>query len=181
MNTLAFPTATKSATTFELIPNTIKVGGNRIFLFYIMVLFPLLITSAIFYNAFELRGTTLLAACIISLVVLANIYFFYIRSKTQSKHVTLSFEFGEITLSQNGQVLNSVELEDIEYKQLNWGMDESLPAIQITGKGFPKLCIGYTKSSLSWSEMETTKDCTDFLVSSENEWKQLLKVLAKAK
>ena len=180
INSIVFSTTT-TMNTFSLKTNALKTGINRIFLFYTMVLFPLLAICILLYNVFEISNNGMMTATFITLAGLISVFLFYIKSQTKQKSLTLQFNKNEIKVSKGVQVIHCIKLKDLKYEKINWGIEEGkrLAAIQIQGTNLPKMTIGGTVIEKNWDDVKKCIDCTDFIITSEKEWKafvQLLKV-----
>ena len=180
MNTINIHSSVlKQNNVIELVPTTIRNITSFFSTFYLLVFFPMLVSGIVFYSIFDLRGFGMLIASAVTLALLVNIYFLYIKFKTSVNQINLSIEFNELILLQNGQVLNRIPLHEIEVSQLQWGDIKTIPVIQISGNEFPRLRIGYIRSSRDWSELRTTKELIDFRVNTEKDWNQLLALLTQ--
>jgi hypothetical protein len=164
---------------FTLIPNSEKIGAQRILRSILWVFLPLCVSHLLLGEVLELSWGQYLLAQLPVLIILLNLYYFFKKRMKTPQNLQLGVEIDELCLKAGDQLLYRQKLSALRFQQLGWGMDtdDLLPAIRIEGPDFPKLVIGTTYAPHPWTNIQQSVEFTDYWLYPNDSWQKLKSLL----
>jgi hypothetical protein len=160
---------------FKLIPNAKLIGRGRHLVFYVVVFISLMVISYLFYHLYDLSGLEMATSLGFSLLLLVNLFLFYVRKIYNHQTLDLRINYSELQLLRSGILISSSPIDEIEMVRLSWLMneDQTFMAIQLNGKNFPTISIGMIDKRKLWLSNRKIMGVTDFVVNTDRDWLQL--------
>ena len=179
--TIHSPISKKETQEIQLHPNQLKVGANRLLLFFIMIILPVLLSAALFYSELQWNITNSLLGVLVVTVIMIGWYKSILQQQQAHSDITLLLKSDEVVLMVANEIKAKATLDELEVKICTWGMDKDnlRPAIQLKGEYFPKYTIGTMHANYLVIEDKNTLEYTDFLVSNSEDWETLKNYFAQ--
>lgn len=165
----------KQGIKLELQANSFTQAENRLFHIFVFILMPLFIAFGILYKVVQLEGLALNGTALAIGGVLSFGYFLFQKRQNKSQAVTLKFDEESICLFDKNEELLFCTKKNLKVKKIGWGTEtnEMMPAVRISN-GLTSFTIGTMESSTFWEKRNGSVDFADYVVSSEEEWTNLM-------